>query len=277
MIAGSVNGSKYNITLDLGVEQLTQDKKVWDYRYQLWHVSCSSPWTLTAEKFPFNTWCSVNRIVLDKGFAEGRVITGHNHYIEEGTLKLTNIDFPNGKLDFQLTFTDMSTIDVMIRLKRWENVLFLDSFKAIGVSRGSLSDTLQAVEFRIPTYSYVMNIPVEMPGLKSTVFKEIEDFENSLAPADRQIWSRIQGKNPIFSSEVLKQYIPDYDKIGVGEGKRPLRASDIPVMEKGMRESLAKWLPTTGMSLDGQTKTKAYITPSIDSMIESMREELKVR
>jgi hypothetical protein len=157
---------KYHLSANFGIEQW-ENGKLTTHRYQIWDLLCS-PQTYGA-KFPFDIWCSLERIVIDNDLAgKGtKYIGGQKHYVEAETFKVTYVDWPAGKFDFEIVLTDTSTVQVALRFKRWRDTLFLDSFKAIGVAPGIFSYSLAAIEYRIPEYSYILNIPTEMKGRKS--------------------------------------------------------------------------------------------------------------
>jgi hypothetical protein len=262
---------KYRIFTDLGIEQW-EEGKLTTHRYQTWHISCGPEGY--GAKLQFDLWCYVERIIIDGDLTDKgtKAIGARNHSFSENTLKLTNVNLPEGRLDFTLIFDDGSTVEAALRFKRWRDSLFLDSFKAIGISRGIFSDTLSAIEYRIPEYDYVLNFAVEMRGMKTQDIKARDDFEKSLSAIDRQRWLTVSKSIPVFDSTSIRKYVPDYKEIDTGT--RSLTARDIELFEKGMKESLTSWLIGTQMSPDGRTKAYAFLVSIIESIILEFRKDL---
>ena len=274
LLAGSVRDGRYRIDTTFGVEQLHDDDKtkVLDFRYQIWHLTCNNP-PFRSERLPDNTDCRLERIVMDQrlfgGRPESRIIQVDNHHVSDGTLKIIDANFAIGKLDFQLVFSDGSTAEVQMRLKKEDTSLYLKSFKAIGIARGSLSDSLSAVEYRIPPYTYRINIPVEMTGLRSESDKANDDFKSSLSSADRAILAKERDSpDPLPDMEGLKKLIPDIDRINKGE--RKMTAQEAEKFADYLFVTLLDWIPRSGMSPDGQVKTRAFFTSTKATLIQEM-------
>src|SRR6267142_3200732 len=64
-LAGSIREGKTHINLEFGIEQFEDGKKT-EGRLQIWDLSCSSPDVYSQQPSRFNTWCSLERIVMDK-------------------------------------------------------------------------------------------------------------------------------------------------------------------------------------------------------------------
>ena len=274
--AGYIRKDHTRINLNLGIEQWEEGKRV-DFRLQLWDLSCTSPDIDSGQRLPFNTWCGLKRIVMDKyPGEERRIIAAHDHYISEGTLKLTNVDLLSGKLDFSVVLTDNSTIEVMMRFKRWRNSigsddLFLESFRAVGIARGFFSDTLEAIEYRIPEYSYNASIPVEITGMKTAATKVSDDFEASLSKTDLEELKKL-GSTLFDFESAMKKALPDYDKVNKGE--RDLAKADVDKFGSIMSEQFTARIRQSTLSADGKQKTQAFLGNILRKMLEDMRKDL---
>lgn len=175
----------YQLRFDFGIEQWEQEKLT-NHRLQQWILRCSYPVATTVH----STRCDLERLVIDKKLtpSSGDIINQHWHSVSDGTLKLVNVDWPKGVLDFTVVHTDQSTIEVMLRIKVTEKSLYLKSFKATGIARGFLSNSLTAIEYRIPKYTYMLNVPVEMNGLQPMADKEWDDLLTTLSKEDQKRW-----------------------------------------------------------------------------------------
>lgn len=160
------------------------DGKRWTSRFEKWDLICEYP---SVFGNPDETYCHVERTrflrLEDLDYETG--IAQLLHSSVGGTLKLTNADWEKGKLDFQLVHDDGSTIEVMLRLRYENNSIHLKEFKAIGIVKGTLSDTMEVIEYRIPEYTYTLDMRVTMRGLKSESDKRQEELLQSLSPKDR--------------------------------------------------------------------------------------------
>jgi len=54
----------------------------------------------------------------------------------------------------------------MIRMSQNDHNFFLDSFKALTAARSQLTDKLTSVEYKIPEYTYTIDMQIRMQGMK---------------------------------------------------------------------------------------------------------------
>jgi hypothetical protein len=184
----------YQLRFDFGIEQW-EEGKLTTHRKQQWVLRCSYP-------DPFenlsSTTCSLDRVIIDKGWrpSDGDMIGKHSHNSSDGTLKFVSVNWPRGVLDFTVVHTDRSTIEVLMRFKAKGTILYLDSFKATGIARGVLSDSMSTIEYRIPKYSYVLSVPVDMRGLRSATDKEWDELLSTISKEDQKIWHALFANPP---------------------------------------------------------------------------------
>jgi len=269
---GSISeDNRYSILmLGFGIEQFEGGKRT-THRFQLWDISCQYPPYVGN---PNETYCSVDRTVLDRTGEEmglGTIIGQHSHYASDGTLKITHVDWEEGELDLQLTLTDNTTIEVMLRVQYQDTSIYLTDFKAIGIARGVFSDTMEAIEYRIPEYSYTLDIPVQMKGLKSEDDRKLEEMLQSLIEEDRLIWEKVQREgavNKFFDFVNLKsrmmELIPDYEEIEAG--KRVLSSEETKLLYALMFEDYEKFFGVQGFSEDGLKKILDFMKVQISTM-----------
>lgn len=250
---------EYHLTFNFGIEQW-EEGKLSTFRYQQWLLQCAYPDPGTGQA---QTWCSLNRTVIDKWSEAmgGTVISTHKHYSAEETLKLRRINWQRGELDFHIILTDGSTIEVMLRMKFKDNSIHLDSFKAIGIARGILTDTMVPLEYKIPRYTYTLNVPVEMIGLRSKKDKKWDDMIATLSKQDQESWKKFIAKSDkecrAFDKfdDQLKKIIPNYEKrqsdIEKGAGLTPEEKNKL---GNYFAEEFGKCIANSGVSKDGQKK-----------------------
>lgn len=260
------DGIRYRILCNFGIEQYENGKKS-DTRYQQWLFSGSN---YIAGKH--ETYLTVERIVFDKWSSRevGTQASYWVHSINDNTLVIKALDWEKGIVDFSLVFTDGSTAEVMMRIKRDKDSLFLEQFKAYGIARGYLSDTMAALEYKIPEYSYTLSIPIVIKGLKSESDKEADEMYESLSRHDQKIVDNLANSS-LFNDglkevgSLIKNEIPDIDKIDMGE-------REMTEEEKGrviaiLAEQMTIRLRKEGMSEEGIKKFNVLIKKS---MIEEM-------
>ena len=271
-IIGNVSDDgTYRLFANLGIEQWENGEKT-DHRLQTWYLSCTSPDPFSTQSSRHDTWCSLERIVMDSGFVEdSRLISEHNHYSTDGTLTITDADWPNGRLDFTLTFTDNNTAEVLMRFKYWDSSIFLDRFEAVAVARGILSDSLSTVRFRVPEYDYILEIPVQMQGYRTRGEKVSDDFENSLNASDREIWTNVEISPFGVSDAALFDTIPNFDQVTGGE--RQITDAELTQFNDLLMGNINQGLEQSGMSQDGQEKARNFFLLVIQEIVDEMRNE----
>ena len=255
LIIGSITGkgaqSEYNLTFYFGIEQW-EDGKLTTHRRQQWDLQCSYPEPATNRP---NTSCSLKRVVIDEELTpgSGAIIGTTKHDSSQGTLRLINTDWERGRLDFTIVYSDGGTTEVMLRMKRKDNIFYLDSFKATAITRGTLVLTpLTTIEYRIPKYTYTLNVPVLMRGLRPTGAKEWDAIVGTLSKEDQTAWeefwsnisTRCKNLDKIFDEELLK--------------KRKK-------LELLFAEELTKCLPNSNISAAGQKKIMDSMKKSLTS------------
>jgi len=270
---GKGTNAEYNLTFNFGIEQW-ENEKLSTFRHQKWFLDCSYPDPLTRKP---NTSCSLERTIIDNWgkTSPGVVIGTRNHNTLDGTLKLLDAQWQRGKLDFNIVLDDNSTIEVMLRMKLKDGSIYLDSFKAISIARGILSNSMSSIEYKIPKYTYILNVPFEMIGLRSMDAKKWDDMIASLSKQDQASWDKFKttsaqkcrALDKTTDEQVLKKIIPNYER-----RKSELdKGAELTPEEKNkvadyFAEEFAKCLANSGISKNGQKKI-------VDSLKQSFMSE----
>ena len=263
---------EYHVSFNSGIEQW-EDQKRSTHRYQQWTLSCSYLESITNRD---QTYCSLERMVLDdhRPTSPGVVVSTHNHSTLDGTLQILRADWNDGKLDFNFTYTDGSTAEVLIRMKYRGDIIYLESFKALGVARGIFSDSMVTIEYKIPEYTYILNVPIEMRGLKSEEDKKWDDMVKTLKKEDQQALDKLdkcKSMDTILSDkERLNKIFPDYEKIDKGQKEPTLE--EIKKINEMILEEFSKCIADTGISKEGLTKVFNLLR---DGMTEELQKEFK--
>ena len=249
----------YSLTFNFGIEQYEDNKKS-DFRLQNWALDCSYPDKNSGR--PDKTVCFLKRTVYDRLFTEdiGTTISEHLHSESDGNLQVRPVDWSHGKLDFTIEFTDGNTAEVMVRWKELDDTFYMNSFKAIGVARGRFSDSMSSIEYRIPEYTYTLEMPIRFNGLKSEEDKKRLEFENSLSLGDRKIW--LANVNELFEpsasdEQELAKNIPGYAELKAN--KRAATAEENVLLRKALVGVVITNVRRLGLSPEGTTKALSYV------------------
>lgn len=255
LIIGSITGTgadaKYDLTFYFGIEQW-EDGKLTTHRRQQWDLHCSYPEPATNRP---NTWCSLKRVVIDEELTprSGAIIGTTKHDSSDGTLRLIIADWESGRLDFTIVYSDGGTTEVMLRMKREGNIFYLDSFKATAITRGTIFLTpLTTIEYRIPKYTYTLNVPVVMRGLRSMGAKQWDEMVATLSKEDQKAWEEFWAN--------ISTRCKNLDKIF---DKEPLKTPR--KLELLFAEELTKCFPNSNVSAAGQKKIMDSMKKSLTS------------
>lgn len=242
---GSSTTSSLRFTV--GVEQWENGQRT-DHRYQVWRFDCSSGGLLRS-----GHWCSIERLVIDDWgqTLPDPVVTAHEHSPSDSTLKINRLDWVAGVLDLSLVLDDGETIETEIRFERNRNNYNLLSFKAYTIHRSTLDKgELSTIEYRIPSYTYILNVPLEMKGMSDAGLEKWDSLFDSLSAADQQEWwNFVSTRNE--SDQEWKS------------------------IEKELREKLRVRLP--GVSIDTIEKGVGKLTKDQELVVDQTVKELTTR
>jgi hypothetical protein len=194
------------------------------------------------------------------------VVTVHSHSSEDGSLRDLRADWPSGKLDFKVIYTDGDSTDVMIRFEWSGTSMHLRDFKGVAVTRGLLSDEPAAIEYRIPRYSSVLSVPIELKGFRSSGEKAWDDLIATLSPEDQAAWAAIrtdQKNRPDLESinARVQAAFPGWKAIDSGEKK--LSPEEERRLEQLVRDELMaafkQWLTKTSLSARAQNRMLDHV------------------
>ena len=158
------NPNQVSFNVAFGVEQYENSEKS-DILWEQWQLTCQGP---------FDRSCSLERTCFWNTGEFGTTIAIKEHKSNDGSLKITDMDWKKGILNFTLIHKGLldnpgNKTDVSIKMEWRDNVLYLTGFKGLSTRRGLMDPSeLNTIEFRIPEYSYFKQAPIEMPGFKSS-------------------------------------------------------------------------------------------------------------
>jgi len=176
----------------LGLE-LWEEGKRSERIFQQWNLNCF-------REQPRAVSCTLVRtlIVIYKGNFEWSSVTEHRHSTTDGTLRVLDTNWNEGRLEFEVIFVGGKRMPVLMKLKPMapgeSGLLNVESFQAKDVVRTVFSRSLVAQEWRIPEYTYNVKLEMVIAGKKSTNQKVLDGLVKRLTPKDRVIFESSKGR-----------------------------------------------------------------------------------
>lgn len=169
------------------------------------------------------------------------------------------------------------------------SILAIEFFQAKQAVRTAFSGEVASQEWRIPEYSYVLNVPLAFRGRKSTEEKALDDLRARLSVPDRKVYDRLfphaGGKHCVEAAlKPVEEMGGPYDeklKALEQEKIKALEARDFKTLsqvEEGIRHitnelfgqakpairaKLRQCLTEAGMSKDGADLVTSYLLSSM--------------
>ena len=265
------SGVEYSLIFNFGLEQW-ENKKRSENLFHQWYLSCTYPDSVTRQ---LTTWCSIE---TDTFWISGEetIVHKENLYTSNGTLKLISVDWERGVLDFSMMHENKTTTEVKIRMIIKDKFIYLNSFEAFAIARGVFSDSLSPIEFRIPQYTYSLDMPIKIRGLRSENDKKWDDLFSSLSNADQQAWTNFKGNDlkqcKLFSDrrdqtedQIMQQTVPNWEqrKIEIEKGG-DLTPAETKGLKEYFSEHLVECFAKSHISLEGQKKIVEILTDRME-------------
>ena len=264
-VKGQHIGNSYNrkrLYFKVGVEQWEQGKRS-DSIHQRWHIEC-------AVDAPRPS-CLVERLFI-MDWKPSPSISIHEHNTEDGTLRLNRLDWQEGVLDMTLVVKDGETINVGIRFEKDGGSYYLKSFTAAGVHRSFFeTGEVSAIEYRVPDYTYTLNVALEMKGMKDAGLEEWDALFSSLSQSDQEAWRRYMAEKGRTSTDNLPQRIrekvrkklPDFDFEAVDSGKKEMTKQEEEIVGQAAAEvavdTVAEQIGRTSLSPDAKRRILQHV------------------
>ena len=112
-------------------------------------------------------FCTLERIIVMKTLSLSLVLI-KNYSTRGGTIKITKADWGEGILDFEFgdEYED-NPFQCQLQFEQIDGAAFLRSFRAVAVKKSDLSGKMFTIEYRPAEYSYTLNVPLSMTGMKA--------------------------------------------------------------------------------------------------------------
>lgn len=202
------------LSLTVGIEQWTENKRD-THRRQVWKFYCNRP--VAEKKQDRTSTCTVTRTVIDKGMLGMLpLVTEHFHSVDDETLRVGRIDWDNGAIELSIVHTNERTAEVTIRFSEKDGHYFFQEFTAATLLRELPSGKVSIIEYRIPEYTYHVNVPIEMLGLNDAGIKPWDEIFAKLSKADQAGWYALFGEKETWLKGIEDRMI----KTVVGELKK---------------------------------------------------------
>jgi hypothetical protein len=270
------NNGTHSINFRTGIEQWEDGVKA-SQRRQIWHLRCNAPSAYTKRR---DVYCSLERTIIDTGNGVWNpyVFTA-NHYIDDGTLRLRQLDWNAGILDLTVLFDSDETAEVSIRLRRDTLIYRLISFEAAAIHRSGVGGEVTTVKYRIPEYTYAINVPIEVPGLSDAGLKAWDALFRSLPAPDQRAWASIQ--------QLLRKRAQNLEEDLAKEAARRLPGVDLtegemkPETKRTMSEitedMLGGWMIETVRASSMSAQSKNRITSYIEAQVAKKKDRIARR
>ena len=176
---------KNNWSFSVGIEQWTQNQRE-TFRRQVWHFSCRAG-DSEAPRTPVD--CTVRRTVIDAAMMGGLpIVAEHYHSLDDETLRIGRFDWEKGVAELSIVHTNGRNAEVTILFSERDGYYFLKEFSAAMLIREEPSGTVSVIEFRIPKYTYHVNVPIEIPGVSDAGLQTWDELFAKLSKADQDAW-----------------------------------------------------------------------------------------
>src|SRR5262249_26229272 len=146
---------------EFGME-VFEDGKLLEGR-EVWNLLCQYP---SANGDQTKTYCGLEVKRFLKS-THSTIVTADTYGTVDGTIKIKQVDWKAGTLDFSILLIDKTATEVSLFASYDKENIYLKSFRAVNVGRSIGADKLSVIEYKIPAYTYTLNYPVEIKGLKS--------------------------------------------------------------------------------------------------------------
>ncbi len=275
-----------SLSCAFGLELWEEGKKA-DKIFQLWYLTCNAPAGHQAS-------CDLERTLIvlwSEPIETVNAVSIHRHSTSDGSLIVRGLDWANWELSFDVVYPDHERMPVLLQLKpkaasEGFSLLEVKSFQAKEVMRPTfVSDALVSQEWRIPEYSYTLNVPIALLGSKSTNERERDDVKKKLGITDRQVFERIGDAGCLdfeawFKQDPLRTLAAPYEAKSKELEKRMMEAkvgtraflelnAQHEVIVKGLyqkeevkgvlRDKMRKCLAEAGMSKEGAELATSYL------------------
>jgi hypothetical protein len=245
----------------LAVEEWENSKRT-EGEWERWWLTCSNYTPVVGGGELRHDSCTLDRLFVTSSVPPA--VTTMRYDTDEGTLKIAQVDWSKGVLDLTVVSPVRATIDVELRFIFDDDNIYLRSFRGASV----LKDPLTTYEYRIPTYTTVLNIPLELKGWKSPGQKNWDTIE-TLSSQDQQAWKSMPSDQHAFPRTDPKRFaesaiaaLADYDAIETG--KRKATAAEEKLIDRLKKENMLasekEWLSKSLLSPQGQGKILAYFS-----------------
>jgi hypothetical protein len=245
---------EYQILSSFGVEVWEGSKR--SIQNQRWTVNCRFP----DYQGKLKTYCSVQVLSIYPWADRDSLPSVDEYSTVDGNLEITDINWEKGQLDFDMLDPNKDRIHVFITLGTREKTdqIFLESFKASITVRQVPSGEVTTYEFKVPDYTYTLQLPLEMRGMATQGEKQWDDMIKTLSKEDQLAWAKLKAKGPeglkMFGAEFQKSRDRQFEQLKA-RTSNPTPAEDKRLAEAMIelyRQEYGRAFSNSGISKDGQ-------------------------
>ena len=142
-----------------------EDGKQVTSTWEKWELKCQDPCytPMFADK---GVYCQLERIIIYTGSTLSQIDI-QRYSTLEGNLKVTRADWKAGVLNFEFgNPMEGSPVQCELMYEQIGDAVHLRSFRGAAIKQSDISGKMFTVEYRPAEYSYTLNVPVAMIGMK---------------------------------------------------------------------------------------------------------------
>jgi hypothetical protein len=260
LIGNKVLGNNFSLTV--GIEHWEQNQRQ-THRRQIWRFSCSQ--NVTEPKGPPVT-CSVRRtVILEAQLGLLPFAAEHYHSTEDETLRIVHFDWQRGIAELSIVHQNGRTAEVTIQFSEKDGYYFLKGFSAATLLRESPSGKVAIIEYRVPEYTYHVNMPIEMPGLNDAGLRAWDELFATLPKADQEAWFAMFAEKKLAAIDAINE--KDLSAVVLTELKR--RYPDLTVDEKNVNN-------TSFTAEQEKTLTQLVEDQFLEALVSDVRSNVRI-
>lgn len=247
---------------NLGIDHW-EDGKLVDDLWERWSLKLADPSfsPRITGKGPHGT---LERMIFSRSWGKDNTaaVDVRNYSTTDGDFKILRLDWKKCELDFQIvTMAGDPPIECEVRWTEDNSrdsiiaFAYLNSFRGLVTIRTLINKQLVSIEYRPTEYSHVLNLPMEMKGMKTAGQKLWNELVRSLSVEDQMAWYELRQHRNAW-------HIPTEDEIieAVRRKHPEVKVADLKSKKEPTKELLEK-LADASFEL-AQSNTLAFFANS---------------
>ncbi len=249
--------TKLYVTCSLGIEHWEDNKRI-DGVFYVWRILLHNDDTEIYMSLNIEKYISME----DEGLL---MASNFNPTTINKLLAVDKIDFEEGILRFRFRLVEESEDIVYVNMRFIidDAYMYLTKFKALNTITTVTIDELITIEYKIPEYTYVRNVPIKLNGFKTIEQKKYDDMLSTFSENEKTIFENVikYYSSESYMSELemrIKKIFPDYTLEDIDSGKVKLNDTELAKIPDTMKEIIYEYCVKEGMSKEATTQVTTY-------------------